>query len=69
MQSVAGGEVKRIGFRLGLELHGEKSRSGLYAICKKKSGWALRITLFKELAESWRHPSREVRECYLTGVD
>lgn len=42
---------------------GEPSVTGLYAVCKTSSGWPLRVTLFAELADRWRHPSRVVREC------
>jgi hypothetical protein len=47
---------------------GEPSRTGLYAVCKK-SGWPLRVTLFHELADHWRHESREVRECWLNAEE
>lgn len=68
MQQQAGGSVHRIQFRLGKELHNHPSRTGLYAICKKSSGWPLRITLFRELAELWQHPSRTIHECFLLGA-
>lgn len=50
--------------RIGDEIPvGNASPNGLYAICKTKTGWPLRVTLFKELADLWRHPTRTIREC------
>lgn len=43
---------------------GEVSKSGLYAVTKT-NGWALRITMFPELAETWRDKTRKVYECWL----
>lgn len=58
----------RVDLRLGRELaEGEPSRSGLYAVCKT-TDWPLRVTLFPELADRWRHPTRRVRECWVSGV-
>lgn len=45
-------QVKRFNFKIGKKLeHGEKSTSGLYAIVSAKGGYALRISLIKEIAE------------------
>jgi hypothetical protein len=44
---------------------GETSASGVYAVVKAKTKWPLRVTLFKELAELWRHETRDVYECRL----
>jgi hypothetical protein len=41
------------------------SQSGLYAVVKRKTDWTLRVTMFPELAEAWRDPSRYVAECWL----
>ena len=54
LKVVVGGEVSQ----------GETSDTGLYAICKKKNGWPLRISMFKGIADFWRHDSRTVHECY-----
>lgn len=43
----------------------DKSATGLYAVCKAKNNWPLRITFFGEAAESWRDDSRIVRECFI----
>lgn len=61
-----GGEVRRVELKLGPELApGEKSPSGLYAVCKAATGWPLRIPMIQELADRWRHPTRVVRSCWL----
>jgi hypothetical protein len=61
---VDGASVQSVKVRVGRELSpGESSESGLYAICKRKTGWPLRVTLFGELADHWRHESRRVHEC------
>lgn len=44
---------------------GEESKSGLYGIARKKDGWTLRITTFKELAELARDNSREIVETWI----
>lgn len=46
----------------------EQSKTGLYAVCKAKSLWPLRITMFKELAELWRNDSTVVYDCTLQKV-
>lgn len=48
---------------------GEASKTGLYAVCKSGTGWPLRVTLFRDLAERWRHETRDVRECWLKVED
>ena len=58
-----GAVVERVTLRVGREVPaGRASGNGLYAICKT-TGWPLRVTLFKELADHWRHETRIVREC------
>lgn len=60
---VPGSEVRRCLLRVGAVVPpGGESPSGLYAVCKT-SGWPLRVTLFRELADLWRHETRTVREC------
>lgn len=60
-----GSEVRRVTLRVGKDIPPNKaSPNGLYAVCKK-SGWPLRVTMFQELAESWRHETRQVRECWI----
>lgn len=55
--------MERVTLRVGAEVPPDRaSESGLYAICKT-SGWPLRVTLFQELADLWRHETRVVREC------
>lgn len=52
--------------RSGEELrYGARSPTGLYSVCKTASRWPLRVTLFPELADLWRDPSRVVCVCYL----
>lgn len=64
-KQVPGTEVKPIKIRVGNEIPpGNLSSNGLYAVCKV-SGWPLRVTMFQELAESWRHETRIVRECWI----
>lgn len=59
-----GSEVRRLTFQLGRVLGpGEESSTGLYAIVKASSGWPLRVTLERQLAEHWRHPTRYIAEC------
>lgn len=66
VQTIGFGEVKKIQLILGKELKpGEKSSSGLFAICKAKSKWPLRVTLFKDLAEMWKNYSTCIYECYI----
>jgi hypothetical protein len=60
----AGVTVRRGMLMVGKELAtGEESTTGLYAVCKAKDGWPLRVTLFAELADWWRDDSRTVHEC------
>lgn len=60
--------MRAVRLRTGRDLGpGEASRSGLYAVCKARSGWPLRVTLFAELAGRWRHPTRVVREAWVDG--
>lgn len=67
--SQTGDRVFRVSFYTGKKLDpGHVSESGLYAVAKKSSGWVLRITMFHELAESWRHESREVYECRIVSL-
>jgi hypothetical protein len=62
---LVGGEVRAAKIRTGKKLYpGQPSPTGLYAVCKT-SGWPLRVTLFRELADLWRHESRDVRECFI----
>ena len=64
-EKVIGAKVERVGLRVGGELPpGRTSGNGLYAVCKK-NGWPLRVTMFQELADKWRHESRVVRECWI----
>lgn len=57
--------MERVGLRVGREIPpGGESGNGLYAVCKK-TGWPLRVTMFRELADLWRHESRVVHECFL----
>lgn len=61
--------VRRVRVQIGSELPpGGTSPTGLYAVCKR-SGWPLRVTLFAELAELWRDPTRVVRACGVAFVD
>lgn len=63
-----GTEVVPVRFIVGDVLDkGQASQTGLYAVCKK-SGWPLRVTLFLDLAESWRHETRDVRECWVVST-
>ena len=65
MAGLTGGEVRGATIRTGRKLApGEASRNGVYAVCKT-TGWPLRVTLFRELAEHWRHETRDVRECWV----
>lgn len=62
-------QCKKVRIVVGEELQpGQSSRSGLYAICKKKSGWPLRVSLFKEATEIWADPSRTMHECWVSKV-
>lgn len=60
-------EVVSLTFRVGRRLEpGEESRSGLYALCSKKTGTVLRISLLQEIAEEMLDPAwRYLAECYL----
>ena len=58
--------VVRVRLRLGALLApGAVSPTGLYAVCSARSGRILRVTLFQDLAELWRDPSRTVYACFL----
>ena len=59
-------QVKKVTLHLGKELSvGDTSESGLYAICKAKNLWPLRVTFFKELAELWKSDTTVIYECKL----
>ena len=59
-----GSAVRRCTIRVGAPVPpGADSPTGLYAVVKAKTGWPLRVTIFRELADLWRHPSRDVRGC------
>lgn len=59
-------EVKRVAFRLGERLEaGQISKTGLYAIVSEKNNWTLRITLFQQIADTFRDASRYVAECFI----
>ena len=59
-----GAAVRRCTIRTGVPVPpGAASPTGLYAVVKARTGWPLRVTLFKDLADLWRHPSRAVVEC------
>jgi hypothetical protein len=61
--------LKRVRFELGNELGaGEKSTTGVYAICKKKNDWPLRMTAIDAVAEAFRGDSRVIREARITQV-
>jgi len=61
-----GSFVTKVELRLGAVLPpGAASPNGLYAVCKSVSGWPLRVTMFRELADHWRHPTREIREVWV----
>jgi hypothetical protein len=59
-------QVKRVELVLGDEPNEETK---LYAICKKKGGWPLRVTLFKEAAEMWTSNTTEVKSCKIKVLD
>jgi hypothetical protein len=63
-----GYQVRKVTLQIGRQLApGEKSSNGLYAICKAKSGWPLRITLFYEAAQLWHYPGvRTIHEVSIT---
>lgn len=60
ISQITGFEVKRVKIYLDDEVQDD---SNLFAICKKESGWPLRITFFKELAEAWKSPSTLIKSC------
>lgn len=60
------GQVKKVKFITGRSLKpGEKSKSGLYGIARKKDGWMLRISTYQQAAEMCRDNSREIVEVWL----
>ena len=60
------GKIIKAKLVIGEELsEGDISRSGLYAICKSKTKWPLRVTLFQKLADLWRHDTRKIYEAWL----
>lgn len=64
-RKVPGASVARVRLRIGAPIApGGASPNGLYAVCKR-SGWPLRVTMFRDLAERWRHETRDVRECWI----
>lgn len=59
-----GYHVRPCELHLGKELKpNEKSENNLYAICKRKNGWPLRVTFFKEAANMWFNDSTSINEC------
>jgi hypothetical protein len=57
-------QYKKIQLVIGKEVEDiSKSTTKLFAICKKKSGWPLRVTMFSEMAEMWKDNSVIVKEC------
>lgn len=59
-------QVQQVEFIVSRKLEkGQKSKSGLYGITNKRDGWMLRICMSSELAEMFRHDSREVVEVWL----
>lgn len=63
-------ELRSIKFKLGKELlPGEESSTGMYAIVKKKTNWALRISLMKDIANYLcDFDTRILKECIITTV-
>lgn len=44
----------------------DQSDCKLFAICKSKSKWPLRVTGFKDLAKMWELPgNRDIYQCYV----
>lgn len=59
----------KVQIKTGNELSkNEKSKTGVYAICKKKNGWPLRVSLFEGIADFWRDDSRTINECYVRVI-
>jgi hypothetical protein len=59
-------QIHRITFTIGKKLEPQqKSSTGLYAIVSKKTDWTLRITMFQEIAETFRDDSRYIAECFI----
>jgi len=57
-------KVERRTFKVS-SLLGSVSRSGAYALCSKRSGKVLRVTLIRELAELLCDDSRYLKEFWL----
>lgn len=61
-----GKQIKRIKLVIGSQIIDlDKANSKLIAICKLKSGWPLRVTMFKEAAKMWQSSSTTLNECYV----
>jgi hypothetical protein len=56
-----GYEVKRVKLFLGDITEDTK----LFAICKKESGWPLRVTFFKECIDLWKSPTTVFKGCQI----
>jgi len=57
---------KQTGFdveRVKLHLGDIEPDTELFAICKRDSGWPLRITFFKECIDLWKSPSTVFKGC------
>ena len=60
-------KVRRVKLHLEKQLEaGQVSTTGLYAICKAKSGWPLRVTFFKDLASMWKNDTTSIYECKIS---
>lgn len=54
-----GFEVKRVRLHLG-DIDPDTK---LFAVCKKESGWPLRVTLFKQCIDLWESPTTIAKGC------
>ena len=59
-----GYELKKVKLYLGPVTDDTK----LFALCKT-SGWTLRVTFFKELAEMWKSPTTMLQDCRIQVID
>jgi hypothetical protein len=60
----------RVKFEIGEKLEpGQSSSTGVYAICKRKNGWPLRLTALPGIAEAFRdESSRTIHECTIQKI-
>lgn len=66
-----GKQSKKVSLILGDKVENiESEQHQLFAICKTKSKWPLRVTMFKDLAKMWEMKGvRDIYQCSLKVIN